>query len=278
MIISNPYGGIGNRIKCLISSMTIDEDIKLIWDYKTYDGGVWCQFKDLFENEYEEFFSEEECVKKYSRLPIFKECRFFDKNLFNFNWVYTTRIPPININHLDLQYGNNWGNHIPIDMKNEYLRMINKLIPVKYVRDKIEEYSKLFDENTVSVSIRTWKDVPRTRETKGKTFSIEQLYKYLDNYPNSKFFVTCDNQETFDSIIEKYGNRILYTKKRTNFGDYYSSEGLQDALVDLYLSGKNKTLLSSYGSSFCELQWWFGGGKSETVMMDLHPEWGPSIP
>jgi hypothetical protein len=79
-------------------------------------------------------------------------------------------------------------------------------------------------------------------------------------------------------ILKKYGERVLYTKKRTSFGDYRSIEGVQDALIDLYLSGKNKTLLLSYGSSFGELQWWFGGGHSKIIMMDLHPNWGPSIP
>jgi hypothetical protein len=263
MIISRPYGGIGNRLKCLISSMLIDEDIKLIWEYGPADGrdlgGVWCKFNDLFENEFEEF-SSPNLLPSYDYKYV-EGCSFFD-----------------NINHLDLAYGNNWGDHIPQSIKDSHVDKIFKLKPVKYIRERVEEFSRLFGENTISVSIRTWKDVPRTRETKGKTFDINKLYQYLDEYDGCKFFVTCDDEETFGEILKKYGDRILYTKKRTSFGDYRSAEGVQDALVDLYLFGKNKKLLLSYGSSFGELQWWFGGGTSETIMMDLHPAWGPSIP
>ena len=66
MIVCRPYGGIGNRLKCLISSMIIDEDIKLVWEYE-YGlqtgidlGGVWCKFSDLFENNFDEYNSPQE--------------------------------------------------------------------------------------------------------------------------------------------------------------------------------------------------------------------------
>ena len=79
-------------------------------------------------------------------------------------------------------------------------------------------------------------------------------------------------------IRDRYSEKIIYTTKRTKFGDFSTAEGLQDALIDLYLGGKNKTILSSYGSSFCELQWWFGGCQSDIIMMDLHPKYGIGIP
>lgn len=265
MIICRPYGGIGNRLKCLISSMIIDEDIKLVWEYE-YGlqtgidlGGVWCKFSDLFENNFDEYNSQQGLP--FFNCKTYEGCTFFD-----------------NINHLDLSYGDSWVDFVPHDLKNNYIEKISKLVPVKDIRDRIDEFSKNFDENTISVSIRTWKDVPRTKDTKGKTFDIHKLYSYLDQYHGYKFFITCDDEETFEEILKKYQERILYTKKRTHFGDYRSKEGVQDALVDLYLSGKNDKLLLSYGSSFGELQWWFGGGKSQIRMMDLHPSWGPSIP
>ena len=90
--------------------------------------------------------------------------------------------------------------------------------------------------------------------------------------------MTAEELLLFNEILKKYGDRILYTEKRTTFGDYRTKEGIQDALIDLYLSGKNKKILLSYGSSFGELQWWFGGGVSQITMMNLHPEWGISIP
>jgi hypothetical protein len=263
MILSKPYGGIGNRLKCIISSLSIDEDLKLLWEYGPHEGqdlgGVWCRFNDLFENNFEEFDSMKDWPGHNCKHV--EGCTFFE-----------------NINHLDLHYGDNWGNHIPEELKKKHVGIISKLKPVKYIRDNVERFSKLFDDDTITVSIRTWKDVPRTRNTKGKTFSIDSLYSYLDTYNTNKFFITCDDENTFNEILKKYGDRILYTEKRTTFGDYRTKEGIQDALIDLYLSGKNKKILLSYGSSFGELQWWFGGGVSQITMMNLHPEWGISIP
>lgn len=263
MLISKPYGGISNRLKCLLSSLDMDTDLKLIWEHSTYDGGVWCKFSDLFENEFEEFVNDNECHNKYPNLGVVSDCRFFGKNTYN---------------HLDLIHGNNWGDYIDENTKIRYVNLINTLKPVKYVRDKIKEYERLFDNKTISVSVRTWNDRQVTKEKKGVYFEINKLYEYIDRYDGYKIFLTCDDQETFNSIIDKYKDKVLYTSKRTKFGDFSSKEGLQDALIDLYLGGKNKTILSSYGSSYCELQWWFGNCKSELFMMDLHPKYGISIP
>ena len=125
MIVSKPYGGISNRIKCLLSSMDIDEDIKLVWDHSLYDGGVWCKFSDLFENDYEEFFSQDECLKKYPNTNIYTECKFFGNNTYN---------------HLDLLHGDNWWKFIDENTKQRYRALISKLIPKQYVKEKIEYF------------------------------------------------------------------------------------------------------------------------------------------
>ena len=87
MIVSKPYGGIGNRLKCIISSMVLDEDLKLIWEYGLHYGkdlgGVWCKFSDLFENKFEEFSSPDLCPGFNCRRV--EGCTFFE-----------------NINHLDM--------------------------------------------------------------------------------------------------------------------------------------------------------------------------------
>ena len=48
-------------------------------------------------------------------------------------------------------------------------------------------------------------------------------------------------------------------------------EGIQDSIVDLFLGGQNKHMISSKGSSFCDMQWWFGGGKSTIKVINTVP-------
>jgi len=44
MINCKPYGGISNRLKCMISSIVEYGQINLIWDVSNSGGGVWCDF------------------------------------------------------------------------------------------------------------------------------------------------------------------------------------------------------------------------------------------
>ena len=94
----------------------------------------------------------------------------------------------------------------------------------------------------------------------------------MDNklYSNKTFFVTCDHQETFEKVLDRYGDRILYTPKRTYFGDYKTVEGIQDCVVDLLLGGQNTHTISTNGSGFCDMQWWCGGGKSTIEIIRAH--------
>jgi len=41
MITCRPYGGISNRLKCMISCIVEYDDINLIWDVSKSGGGVW---------------------------------------------------------------------------------------------------------------------------------------------------------------------------------------------------------------------------------------------
>ena len=52
MINCNPYGGISNRMKCIISSIVEYGDINLLWDVPKSGGGVRCKFNDLYKNIY----------------------------------------------------------------------------------------------------------------------------------------------------------------------------------------------------------------------------------
>jgi len=63
---------------------------------------------------------------------------------------------------------------------------------------------------------------------------------------------------------------FFVTPKRTEFGDYTCKEGLQDALIDLYLGGMMKQLYITSKCTFSEMQWWFGGTSAETVEISVH--------
>ena len=252
MIICEAIGGLNNRIRCLVSAMRMSDEVKLIWTVKEANVWLWCGFEDLFENEIEVFRSKNDCLRKYPKMSVYSSFEFI-------------KLPDdsMDINNLDYD---NWGNDIPNNIKESVLTQVNNLRPIKYIRDFVKEYESNFDDDTITFSIRTWKDAERNISSNGRFFDINKVFGEMDKskYAQSRFFVTCDQ------ILDRYGDKIIYTPKRTFFGDYKTLEGIQDSVVDLLLGGKNKLIVNSKHSSYCDMQWWFGGAKADIKILNTN--------
>ena len=284
MIICDAVGGLNNRLRCLVSTMRMSEEVKLVWTVKETQLWLWCGFEELFENDIEVFRSRDDCVAKYPKLlDPFK--KLINDQLINqhnnkphgfYHPIYSSfkfiKLPndSMDINHL---YHDNWGDDIPNNIKESVLTQVNNLRPIKYIRDFVSHYESNFDNDTITFSIRTWKDAERNNSSNGRFFDINTVFDEMDKskYNQSRFFVTCDHQGTFDEILDRYGDKIIYTPKRTFFGDYKTLEGIQDSAIDLLLGGKNKLIVNSKGSSYCDMQWWFGGARAGIKILNTNP-------
>lgn len=236
MINCIPYGGISNRMKCIISSIAEYEVINLQWDSNPSVGGVRCEFSDLYENVFE-------CEYKKS----ISDCKFIHSNM--------------NTHNTGIDKGN-----VDFNLQQSYLEVIDTLRPIKYIRERVLiEKDILGDFDTVAV--RTFKSFPREQKSWGYKFNLDKLYRYMDNV-KGKILLTCDDTDTVSHLKERYD--IYTTDKRTKFGDFSSVEGMQDILIDLYLGGLSKTIYGTKESSFTEMQWWLGRCKPNYVNMNLH--------
>lgn len=256
-LVCNAAGGVGNRIKTLLTCLTISkpEDILLMWPATTSyqpDGGVWCEFNDLWENKFEII----------DRVPVEKH-RYYgrDSKLKHYN----------NGNFVSLEeaYLNPRIKDTVhfLEMKN----LVESLVPVEYVRSKIIEYKSQIPEDSCTLSLRTYMSFPLEFHQRGKRFKIEKVFDLIENQiKNQKIFLTADHEETVNLIKEKYGDRIFVTPKRTEFGDYTCKEGLQDALIDLYLGGMLNQIYITSKCTFSEMQWWFGGCSSQATEISVH--------
>jgi hypothetical protein len=263
MIICDAYGGLNDRLKHLISCMRLDAEIKLIWTVKENSVHLWCPFEDLFTNNFETFdqYTKSECYKLYPSAKLYRGHQFIT--------ICYKDGSKIDLNQLALVDS---GNSIPVIVKNNILDTINKLEPVEYIRKSVDELKSKFNDDTITVSIRTYLDAERNIHSNGRFFDINKVFEKMDNelYGDRLFFVTCDHQETFEEVLNRYGDRIIYTPKRTYFGDYKTTEGIQDCVIDLLLGGQSKHMISTNGSGFSEMQWWFGGGKSTIEVVYSH--------
>jgi hypothetical protein len=235
MIHCRPYGGISNRMKCIISCIAEYDEINLIWKIPETGGGVRCEFNDIYKNIYKGHSSK-----------IVNSCKFIHEEM----------------NTLEDEEKNTLSN----ELKQKYLNVIKTLQPVDYILERVkEEKDKLGDFNTVSV--RTFRSFEQEYESWGKFFKIENLFKIMDNL-EGKILLTCDDNDVTDVIKNKYD--VYTTPKRTKFGDFTTVEGMQDILIDQYLGGMAKNLYGTRMSSFSEMQWWLGLCQSNYIQMKLH--------
>jgi hypothetical protein len=235
MINCKPYGGISNRMKCIISSIVEHEKINLVWDIPTSGGGVRCNFNDIYKN--------------------------------SFNGRGSGMVSSCDFIHSHMNTHNDGGkDKLPNDLKNRYINVIKTLKPVDYITQRVfEEKEKLGEYTTVSV--RTFKSFPAEYNSWGRYFKIENLFKILDTI-EGKILLTCDDNETTKLIKDRYD--VYTTPKRTNFGDFTTVHGMQDILIDQYLGGLSKNIYGTNMSSFSEMQWWLGFCESNYHEMSLH--------
>lgn len=268
-IISANKEGLCNRLKCLISSMRIAEAFSktliLFWPKNSICN---CIFFDLFENKITEIDQEElerltHKENKDKKYEVYSTWRLLplseDKLPSNFARVF----PSENGNDIDFEY-----ERIPLSVRGEFLRYINRLIPKKYIIEEVEKFSSYFNDDTISIHIRSWKTkVDDIEKDQFKLLDIRYVYKIMDKAKNHNFFVACDSLKILEKIINRYKKRVLYYPKRTFPGDRRSIEEIQDALIELLLLSKNKYLKASHLSTYSEMAWWFGGCKArvETI-------------
>lgn len=158
----------------------------------------------------------------------------------------------------------------PKYMIDEYLPYINKIKPSAELQIKIDEFSKLFNEHTVSVHVRRGDftlNEKRNKNTDDKYFKVmDDLLKINDK---TTFFVSSDDQKTQELFRQKYGD-IIFTY---NHG-YYQSNKLgenqddeKNALISLMLLSKNNILIATYKSTYSQMAWWLGKCKATVYVI-----------
>tara|TARA_Y100001933_G_scaffold251478_1_gene289224 strand:+ start:486 stop:1343 length:858 start_codon:yes stop_codon:yes gene_type:complete len=151
--------------------------------------------------------------------------------------------------------------------KMEIDRKVNKIIN--------NYYKKLnFDENTISVQINPVRIYTKIKKT--QIWDLNEFENYMRK-PNSlidlfvkemkkydkkyKFFVSLSYMKFLDIFIKEFGNdRIIYTpfpQNRTFCEDF----------IDLQLLSKNKTIIGTYLSTFCELAYYYSKCKSKVIII-----------
>lgn len=252
-----PYGGLTNRMRALgaLISMMRDNPIRgeAIW-FK--DKGLNCRFDALFEP-----LQVERLRLKEARLSdyIFRD-RPRKKNLFIpallQHILYDDAIHEAEVDR-KFRHGfdfKQWAmshRRVYISSCMPFYRKDNEnlfssFVPIRALREKIEQWSEKFSENTVGVHIRRTDNVLTINESPSSLY-IAQMKEEVARNSQTTFYVASDSPAEKRVLSDLFGERVIALDAPVARD---TLSGMQDALVELYLLSRTTKILGSRFSMY----------------------------
>lgn len=140
-------------------------------------------------------------------------------------------------------------------------------VPEASLQKKISAASAKFDNNTIGIHIRSTDNLDAIKNSPFQLFA-ERIEEEINVNPAATFFLSTDNKKYQDLLVKKYGNgTILFNEKEFSRN---KTQGIKDAVVDLFCLSRTSKIYGSYFSSFSAVAGRIGGVpitilKQETV-------------
>ena len=150
-----------------------------------------------------------------------------------------------------------------------YKTYLNHLIPKKHILDKINYFAENhFDDNTVSVHIRSWLSSSNSRSNNKKSkdrrinFDINTYIYHMKKFNNKKFFIAIDNFELKKKLLNIFGDKVIFYKRDKCLNAFIND------YIELVLLSKNEYFISSYRSTFSQISFLYFKNIKELIYGD----------
>lgn len=261
MITTIPRGGLANRMRVLASLRLLVSEVghpaRIIW---IQDKFLNCRLDELFgslEFPVKETTKEPWLIRHYpkrKRIPWpFPGLLGALQRTYIYDHVYDSQASDyITIDRLDLLKKKH-KKHLVLDTCNA-LKIPGKklqdhdysfLKPIPELQERIEERTKNFNDATIGVHVRRG-DFP-ARHTSEIAIYIKYLNQTIYENEQANFYLCTDDEEVKQHLIDEFGDRIITNNEeavRT------STQGVQQALVELYSLSKTNGVIGTAHSSF----------------------------
>lgn len=245
MVIIQPSGGLCNRMRVINSSLELAKrkNTKLLVLWYCADE-LNAPFEALFQpvDKFQviNFTSLKDLRKLWYQLTARSKINNADiennttNGTLNHDFFDSIKLPA---------YIFTWEHFYPAD---EYFKLFK---PTEELQKRIDEVTKHFSKDMVSVHIRRTDQVTSIAYSKTENF-IDLMNREITENPDIKFFLATDDKEEEALLRKTFPGRIISNENRTLRRD--SLDGMYDALLDLYCLSKCKKIIGSYYSSFTD--------------------------
>lgn len=269
MITFIPVGGLANRMRSInaVASLANEfnqEPLRIFW-FK--DQGLNCLFKDLFEPitirniQLKEASTIDQIIFDRPRTKNLHLPRIFQKVLFD-SCIYEQDSRDVCFDYLS------WKQHTP----RAYIASFTQFYPSKYpmkelftplpsIKKEIEAACTPFTSHTIGIHIRRSDHTAAIHKSPTEAF-IMQMEKELEQHESVSFFIASDSEEDKQKLKKRFGNRIITLNHPTQRN---SSEGIKNAVIDMYTLAGTQKIFGSFGSSYSEIAAQIGNCKLITI-------------
>lgn len=256
-----PYGGLANRMKALEALIVLTRDTTdlystAIW-YK--DKGLNCSFDQLFRPlEIPRLTLREANLLDYVFNDRPRKKNFFIPNIFQKIYydtcLHEDEVTQKTYRGFDFQkwvlsYKKTFMSACLQFHKGETEKSFTSFIPIDELQKKINNRCKDFSSKTIGVHIRRTDNRASIKNSPTELF-IQLMRDELEMDKSVLFYLASDSQEEKERLTSIFGDRIITFWEPVL---RHTSQGVQDALVDLYVLSRTQKIIGSSGSSFSVL-------------------------
>jgi len=276
-IIVIPLSGLANRLRVIATAVKLarvsNKQLNIYWDNTK---GLNAVYGDLFEPiesitikkppfKYKLWLSMRSTslrLKKLSGLYL---------KLFKFDFVFSDDMA-ILVWHNKL----NLEERI-IESKNVFMATCQELnyvdlqdyqlfVPKTELLQKINSISKDFACNTIGIHIRSTDHEVSMKNSPFRIF-VKKMEEQIVFDPTVRFFLSTDNFIYQEKILQKFGpERILFHRKEFSRD---KTEGIKDAVIDLFCLSRTSKIYGSYFSSFSYIPGRIGNIPVEQLAVEI---------
>ena len=122
--------------------------------------------------------------------------------------------------------------------------------PIDKIESKVNQLINMDTENLIGVHIRRTDQIDSIKYSKTENFA--ELMKYeIEKNPNTVFYLATDDMSEEQYFRSLFKGRIISNENRVLSRD--SSNGISDAVIDLYCLARCSKIIGSYWSSFTDV-------------------------
>jgi len=260
MIIVEPMGGLGNRMRVIASGIWLRAQLQtkliIVWN-ENYE--LNCPFDCLFEQSDLFTIRKKNIWHRYLRSNYQQTAllRFWAKlinGLAGVSFCVDEADFPV-----QLPRGSADLYAVAHRFKNIYIRTcrefgdnqsaLESFQPVEEIALRVAEVARQFNEYTIGIHIRQTDNLPSVQYSPVRLF-VSAMQEALAKQAATNFFVCSDDLQVKRDMVALFGDRVITSLSPTARD---STAGIVDAAAELYCLSTTRWIFGSYYSSYGEI-------------------------